>query len=49
MTIRELKPSPRVKGRWLVFLDDGSLLRISEREMLSFALYAGMEHGLSCA
>lgn len=43
MTIRELKPSPRVKGRWLVFLDDGSLLRISEREMLSFALYSGME------
>lgn len=43
MTIRELKPSPRVKGRWLVFLEDGSLLRITEREMLSFALYAGME------
>ena len=43
MRISKLEPSQRVKGRWLVWLDDGSLLRISENEVLSFALYAGME------
>lgn len=43
MRISKLEPSKRVKERWLVWLDDGSLLRVSEREVVSFALYAGME------
>ncbi len=43
MVIRELKPSQRVEGRWLVFLEDGTLLRLSENEVIDFALYAGKE------
>ena len=43
MVIRELKPSKRVQGRWLAMLEDGSILRLSEREVADFALYAGME------
>ena len=43
MRIERLEPSKHVKGRFLVHLDDGSLLKVTEREMLSFALYAGME------
>lgn len=27
MIIQELKPSKRVRGRWLAVLEDGSLLR----------------------
>lgn len=43
MKIAKLEPSQRVKERWLVWLDDGSLLRVTENEVVSFALYAGME------
>lgn len=43
MTIQELKPSKRVKGRWLAVLDDGSILRLGEQEVIHFALYAGRE------
>jgi regulatory protein len=43
MVIREVKPSQRVQGRWLVTLEDGSLLRVSEGEVVSFALCAGRE------
>ena len=43
MVIRELKPSQRVEGRWLAFLEDGTLLRLSENEVIDFALYAGKE------
>ena len=43
MVIRELKPSKHVQGRWLAMLEDGSILRLSEREVADFALYAGME------
>lgn len=43
MTIMQLKPSQRVKGRWLATLDDGSLLRLGEQQVLEFALYTGME------
>ena len=38
MRISKLEPSQRVKGRWLVWLDDGSLLRISENEVISLSL-----------
>lgn len=43
MRISKLEPSKHKKGRWLVRLDNGELLRVGENEMLSFSLYAGME------
>ena len=43
MVIRELKPSQRVRGRWLVTLEDGSILRVGEGQIIDFALYAGRE------
>lgn len=43
MTISKLAPSKRVEGRWLAFLEDGTILRIGENEVLDFALYAGKE------
>jgi regulatory protein len=38
-----LKPSQRVQGRWLVQLEDGTLLRVGENEVLAFSLYQGRE------
>ncbi len=43
MVIRELKPSQRVEGRWLAFLEDGTILRLGEDQVIDFALYAGKE------
>lgn len=43
MVIQELKPSKRVKGRWLAVLEDGCILRVGENEVIDFALYAGKE------
>ena len=43
MVIQELKPSKRVPGRWLLHLEDGSILRVGENEVLDFSLYAGKE------
>ena len=43
MVIQELKPSAKVPGRWLAVLEDGSLLRLGENEVLQFSLYAGKE------
>ena len=43
MVIRELKPSRHVEGRWLAVLEDGSILRVGEGEVVGFALYAGKE------
>ena len=43
MVIQELKPSKRVEGRWLAVLEDGSILRVGEGEVVDFALYAGKE------
>ncbi len=43
MRIAELVPSKRVRGRWLCHLEDGTILRVGESEVLSFSLYAGME------
>ena len=43
MIIKELKPSGRVAGRWLAVLEDGSILRIGEGEVLNFALCSGKE------
>lgn len=43
MVIQKLKPSQRIKGRWLAVLEDGSILRIGENQVVDFALYAGKE------
>lgn len=43
MVIRELKSSQRVEGRWLAILEDNTILRMSENEVIDFALYAGKE------
>ena len=43
MVIQELKPSKHVQGRWLAVLEDGSILRLGEGEVVGFALYAGKE------
>ena len=43
MVIEELKPSKHVEGRWLAVLEDGSILRIGESEVVNFALYSGKE------
>ena len=43
MVIEELKPSKHVEGRWLAVLEDGSILRVGEGEVVGFALYAGKE------
>lgn len=38
-----MKPSKRVQGRWLAVLEDGSILRLGENEIIDFALCAGKE------
>ena len=43
MVIEELKPSKRVRDRWLAVLEDGSNLRLSRNQIADFALYAGRE------
>lgn len=43
MKLAKLEPSSRVEGRWLVWLEDGTLLRIGEADVVSFSLYTGME------
>ena len=46
MRIEELKKSQRKRGRFLVKMEDGSLLRITENEVVRFALRPGLELGL---
>ena len=43
MRIDEVKPSQRRAGRFLVKLEDGSILRLGEAEVLRFGLRAGTE------
>jgi regulatory protein len=43
MTVSKLEPDPRKKGRWLLTLEDGAGLTVTDAEMADFALYAGME------
>ena len=43
MKITKLSPSQHKKGRFLVTLENGDLLRVSENEMISFSLYNDME------
>lgn len=45
MTIQELKPSKHVQGRWLAVMEDGSILRVGENEVIRFSLYRGKQLG----
>ena len=43
MKIEKLEPSRHRQGRWLVWLEDGSLVRLGEGEGVSLSLYSGKE------
>ena len=43
MRIEKLEPSRHKQGRWLVWFEDGSLLRVSEGDVVSLSLYQGQE------
>ena len=43
MTIVKREPSKHVAERWLCWLEDCSCIRVTENEVVSFALYSGME------
>ena len=43
MRIEEVKKSERKKGRFLVKLENGDVLRVTEEELLRFGLRAGLE------
>lgn len=43
MRITKLEPSKHKKGRFLVHLENGDLLRVGEDELVRFSLYSGMD------
>lgn len=43
MKIIKLTPSQHKEGRWLVWLESGELLRVSQNEVADFGLYQDME------
>lgn len=43
MILKKLKPSQHREGCWLVWLEDGSLFRIGERDVIALGLYQGRE------
>lgn len=43
MKITSLVPSQKVQGRWLLSLEDGTVLKLTDREMVDFSLYQGMD------
>ncbi len=43
MIIAKLEPSQHKPGRWLVWLEDGSLLRVGEGDVVALSLYTGKE------
>jgi len=43
MRISKLVSSQRVAGRWLCYLEDGTILRITEDEIVAFGLCSGLE------
>lgn len=43
MKIEKLEPSKHKEGRWLVWLEDASIVRIGEGDVVSLGLYAGKE------
>ena len=43
MKIEKLEPSQHKQGRWLVWLEDASIVRVGEGDVVSLGLYAGKE------
>lgn len=43
MRINKLVPSQRVAGRWLCYMEDGAILRVTENEVVTFGLCSGLE------
>ena len=43
MRIEKLEPSRHKQGRWLVWFEDGSLLRVSEGDVVRLSLYQGQK------
>ena len=43
MRIQKLEPSQHKQGRWLVWLEDASIVRVGEGDVVSLGLYAGKE------
>ncbi len=43
MRIEKLEPSKHKQGRWLVWLEDASIVRVGEGDVVSLGLYAGKE------
>lgn len=43
MKISKLEPSQHKAGRWLVWFEDGSLLRVGEGDVVSLCLYEGKD------
>ena len=43
MIIQKLEPSRHKEGRWLVWLEDGCVVRVGEGDVVSLGLYAGKE------
>ena len=43
MVIQKLEPSQHKEGRWLVWLEDGCVVRVGEGDVVSLGLYAGKE------
>lgn len=43
MKIEKLEPSQHKQGRWLVWLDDASVVRVGEGDVVSLGLYTGKE------
>lgn len=41
MKIEKITPSRHKSGRILIFLEDGTLLKVTEQEMLTFGIHAG--------
>ncbi len=43
MRIESLTPSQKVQGRWIAVFEDGSKLKLTDREMVDFSLYPGLD------
>ena len=43
MRISKLAPSQHITGRWLCHLEDGTILRMNENEVVAFGLCSGLE------
>lgn len=43
MRIESLTPSQKAQGRWIAVFEDGSKLKLTDREMVDFALYPGLD------